>query len=302
MTGVSYIITVYNKAFALPEVIRSLQAQEGDFEREYIFVDDGSTDNSPEVIKNLCPEAIIISQTNKGPSAAVNTGLRMATKQWVYLADGDDYIYPYATQVLLNAALDNDSELVCGKHSNDPAKDSLCFDGSIQVYDRPLERALRFYTLGAGTLVDRELVVAIGGCDERIFVQDYSLALRLARKADKFVSVNKLISHNVDAGQQRLSGNKLQENHDTAAARYFFVRDNLDISYECKYMVLRLFLRKAFKWHLRHRGVGALWSKYFWRYLLSRFDIGFDDARIVQWMKEGLEVYEGNLRVPSGLE
>lgn len=297
MNSISYIVTVYNKASALPEVIRSLKAQEGDFEREYIFVDDGSTDDSLDVIKTLCPDAVIISQANQGPSVAVNVGLKMATKQWIYLVDGDDCLYPNATQTLLDVALEYDSKIVCGRHSNNPSKDAWRFDGSIQIHDDPLRKALQFYTLGASTtIIDRELVVKVGGCDERVFVQDYSLALRLSRLANKFVSVNKLISHNVDAGQKRLSGNKLQENHDTAAARYLFVRDNLDISYEYKYLVLRLFLRKAFKWHLRHGGVRTIWSKHMWRYLVSMIDLGFDDENVIGWMKEGLEVYQGEVR------
>ena len=44
MTKVSFVVTVFNKAEYLPLVIRSLDAQIGDFEREYVFVDDGSTD------------------------------------------------------------------------------------------------------------------------------------------------------------------------------------------------------------------------------------------------------------------
>jgi hypothetical protein len=144
--------------------------------------------------------------------------------------------------------------------------------------------------------VERKVALESGGCDERVFVQDYSIALRLSRAVDRFVLVNKLVGRNVDAGQQRLSGNKLQENHDVAAARYFFIKDNLDMPYDYKYLTLKLFLRKAFKWHLRHGGLKALWSKHLWRYLITRTDRGFDDEKIVRWMKEGLSVYVGKIR------
>lgn len=52
MTAVSYVITVFNKEEYLPEVIRSLEAQIGIEDREYIFIDDGSSDRSVQVIRD----------------------------------------------------------------------------------------------------------------------------------------------------------------------------------------------------------------------------------------------------------
>ena len=57
MNGVSYIVTVYNKASFLPATIAALAAQQGDFEREFIFVDDGSTDGSIDQLRQLVLEA-----------------------------------------------------------------------------------------------------------------------------------------------------------------------------------------------------------------------------------------------------
>ena len=53
MSSVSFIIPVYNKSSFLKYVIKCLKNQSGDFEREFIFVDDGSTDNSYEIISSL---------------------------------------------------------------------------------------------------------------------------------------------------------------------------------------------------------------------------------------------------------
>ena len=44
--GVSFVVPVYNKARVLPPVLDAMAAQQGDFPREFIFVDDGSTDDS----------------------------------------------------------------------------------------------------------------------------------------------------------------------------------------------------------------------------------------------------------------
>ena len=53
MSSVSFIIPVFNKSSFLKLVINSLKNQLGNFKREFIFIDDGSTDNSLEIIKNL---------------------------------------------------------------------------------------------------------------------------------------------------------------------------------------------------------------------------------------------------------
>ena len=51
MTSVSFVIPVFNKAKYLKTVIKSLRQQTGNFDKEYIFINDGSTDNSLEILK-----------------------------------------------------------------------------------------------------------------------------------------------------------------------------------------------------------------------------------------------------------
>ena len=53
MSSVSFIIPVYNKSSFLNHVIKCLKNQSGDFEREFIFIDDGSTDESYEIILSM---------------------------------------------------------------------------------------------------------------------------------------------------------------------------------------------------------------------------------------------------------
>ena len=69
MTSVSFVIPVFNKAKYLKTVIKSLRHQTGNFDKEYIFINDGSTDNSLDILKRerkSLKNCKIISQKNKG--------------------------------------------------------------------------------------------------------------------------------------------------------------------------------------------------------------------------------------------
>ena len=46
MTSVSFVIPVFNKSKFLKPVIKSIKSQNGDYKKEFIFIDDGSTDDS----------------------------------------------------------------------------------------------------------------------------------------------------------------------------------------------------------------------------------------------------------------
>ncbi len=108
MQGVSFVITIYNKAPYLAAVLPALRGQSGDFEREFIFIDDGSTDGSADLIEQETadwPHAVdVIRQPNAGPSKATNTGVEAARLPWIKLVDGDDVLVPAATSWLLAAA------------------------------------------------------------------------------------------------------------------------------------------------------------------------------------------------------
>ncbi|MBO7556357.1 MAG: glycosyltransferase family 2 protein, partial [Alphaproteobacteria bacterium] len=73
---VSFVMTVYNKEYYLPSVLKALFAQTGLKNPEYIFVDDASTDNSVNIIKEFSKDienvTIIANAKNRGISARTN--------------------------------------------------------------------------------------------------------------------------------------------------------------------------------------------------------------------------------------
>ena len=104
MTSVSFVIPVFNKAKYLKTVIKSLRQQTGNFDKEYIFINDGSTDNSLEILKrerkNL-KNCKIISQKNKGSANATNTGIRASNMKYIKFLDADDLIINKTTFTLM---------------------------------------------------------------------------------------------------------------------------------------------------------------------------------------------------------
>ena len=193
MASVSFVVTIYNKAPALPFLTAGLGAQQGGFEREFIFVDDGSTDDSLAVLRELIrgwANVTIIEQANGGPAVALNAGLARARGDFIKPMDGDDLLLPWATGRLIQAIETTGCDVAFGPHSptydmtGEPAETlAACRrePGPIERCDDMLRRSLqRAQTNPSAWLARAETVRRAGGCDERVFVQDYSIELRMA--------------------------------------------------------------------------------------------------------------------------
>jgi glycosyltransferase involved in cell wall biosynthesis len=90
--GVSVVIPTYNLARLLPEAVESVRAQSWP-DLEIIVVDDGSTDETPQLLERLSREggARCFRQENAGAAAARNRGIREARKSWIAFLDADDF-------------------------------------------------------------------------------------------------------------------------------------------------------------------------------------------------------------------
>jgi glycosyltransferase involved in cell wall biosynthesis len=98
MIRVSVIVPCYNSARLVRETAASLAAQTLR-ELEVIFVDDGSTDDTPAVLEELIAphgdRMTICSQPNAGVAAARNRGIAIARGEYILPVDSDDLIAPH---------------------------------------------------------------------------------------------------------------------------------------------------------------------------------------------------------------
>ena len=117
MTNIlSIIIPIYNVAEYLTQCLDSAYSQVRD-NYEVILVDDGSTDNSGDICdeyKLKYPQTIVIHKENGGLSDARNAGIKVATGEYIYFIDSDDWLAPNAISTLIDYAIENKCEVVQG--------------------------------------------------------------------------------------------------------------------------------------------------------------------------------------------
>ena len=166
---ISVIIPIYKVEGFIERCVRSLMEQTLR-EVEYIFVDDASPDRSIEILQRTLadyPERkdqvrILTHEKNKGLPAARNTGLAVATGEYIFHCDSDDYVEPTMLEEMYNTAKERDADIVwCDWYLTFAQKERYMKQPS---YDTPFE-ALKAMLSGAmkynvwNKLVKRSLYV-----------------------------------------------------------------------------------------------------------------------------------------------
>ena len=108
MPHFSIITPLFNKQTYIGETIRSVLAQTLP-DWEMIVVDNGSTDNGPEIVRQFSDSRIRqLSCAKKGVSSARNAGLQEAKGEWLVFLDADDLLDPDYLQLQLKSAVNAD--------------------------------------------------------------------------------------------------------------------------------------------------------------------------------------------------
>ena len=183
---VSVIIPNYNYADYLPETINSVLGQ-GYPGTEIIVVDDGSQDDSENVIRSYGERVRLIKQNNQGVSAARNRGVQESTGELVAFLDADDVWLPNKLERQVQRILDDPAiGLVhCGLEEVDSSGHlvGVLLDGMEGSVSREMLLFNRSVILGAGStaLVPRATFDAVGGFDTRLSTSaDWDFCYRVA--------------------------------------------------------------------------------------------------------------------------
>ena len=178
---VSVIIPTFNRAHTILRALNSVLAQNPPAS-EIIVVDDGSTDETREVVSGLPGKITYFYQPNRGPAAARNLGTVHARAQFIAFLDSDDEWLPGKLAAQLKFFDENPDYLICqteeiwirnGRRVN-PMKKHKKYGGSI------FEKCLPLCIVSpSAVMVRREFFDKVGLFDESLpACEDYDLWLR----------------------------------------------------------------------------------------------------------------------------
>lgn len=176
---ISIVLPVYNGARYLHEAIACIISQTFT-DWELILVDDGSTDETPDIIARFCEqdERIISvrNETNLNLPASLNKGFGMARGQYFTWTSHDNQYRPNALEAMHQFLVDHpDADLVYADYAH------LNEAGKVTGYTRvPIpERLVMKSSVGACFLYKRIIHERIGGYDvSKVLVEDYDFWLR----------------------------------------------------------------------------------------------------------------------------
>lgn len=133
---VSIIVPVYNCERYLKKNIQSLTEQSYK-NLEIIYVDDGSSDGSADVVRSFMEKDSrikLITQSNHGVSYARNTGLKAANGMLITFADADDYVEPLYVETMATAIREEQADIACSGFVLDRPDKAITFHNGGEKY------------------------------------------------------------------------------------------------------------------------------------------------------------------------
>ena len=197
---ISIIVPVYNIERYLEKNIQSLINQ--NINMEIIYVDDGSVDNSAEIIKkymHMDDRIKLFQKENGGAGSARNYGLEKSLGKYVIFIDGDDFIEESSLEILYNIAEEEKLDIIHGgyrivddngnnisKSNNKAASNTGCsLSGAEWLVKKSLLVTVWVYLFNRQYLIDNNLLFY-----ENIYHEDDDFIYRAIYFADKIKAVD----------------------------------------------------------------------------------------------------------------
>lgn len=254
---ISVIVPVYNVATYLEDCLNSILNQTFK-DWECIVVDDGATDNSSDICDSFALKDNrfkVIHQKNKGLSGARNSGLAIASAQYISFIDSDDWIDPDYLSVLYTLITEENADIAqCGyikefttfSRKKPLPSDFTCLEGEAVYGELLFKERLHGYMWGK--LFRREIISCLFP-EGRIY-EDFFVMTRWAKNIRKIVWTSECLYH------YRMRKGSLNTKCD-AKSQMDFITAITERAEELKKNIPGLFDSNAEQ-------------KYFFRYLLER--------------------------------
>ena len=240
---ISVIIPTWNRSALLPRALESVLSQTL-LPREIIVVDDGSNDNTGELVCSRYPEVKYLYQRNLGVSAARNLGIRESSANWIAFLDSDDQWLPGKLDAQQQAVCKNPTMRVChtnemwirnGKQVNSMKKhakpDGWIFDqclplccvspssillhcdvlDDVGLFDESLPACedydlwLRIFSRYPVLLVDQQLLKKYGGHDDQLSQKHWGMDRFRVQAMDKLLETGSLHQNQIQATKSMLA-------------------------------------------------------------------------------------------------
>ena len=180
---ISVVIPTFNRCKFVKEAIDSVLRQSYD-DFELIVVDDGSTDETSNLLDNFGDKIKVARQERKGVSAARNRGVEESEGEFIAFLDSDDLFYKRKLELQMDLIGENEDCHVCytnekwlldGEHKNQHARHEK-YSG--WIFEKTLPLCI---VSPSSSLIRRSVFERCGGFDERFVVcEDYEFWMRLS--------------------------------------------------------------------------------------------------------------------------
>lgn len=218
---ISVVIPIYNRESTLQKCVDSVLAQTYD-NTEVILVNDGSTDSSEEICRRYeqaDSRVSVINKKNGGLSSARNAGIDKSRGEYIFFIDSDDWIDRDTLEVLLNAALQKDTDVTgCCVYFNFPngVEDSRASD---EIYIQDTRTLIKWMLAGSiyanaawGKLFKRSVFENLRFDESCDFCEDDEFSFRMAHIAKGYLRIADAKYHYLqNSGGMVLSGAYISE-------------------------------------------------------------------------------------------
>ena len=214
----SIIVPMYNAAAYICECLDSITRQQTQYKYEVILVDDGSTDNTLEMISEYLSDErfYLIRQENHGQAYARNRAIEQSSGRFIMMVDADDVLLADAIEVLVSRADEKKAEIVEGKYIRFRDYSEVNSISKNQFSDQVLEYEVNPWPVLRSTgyswakVYNRELWTSLRYPEGYIF-EDVITKFVLRRKAKRIINLGSYVygyHHDTNSSSHKLAGLK----------------------------------------------------------------------------------------------